>query len=47
MKPARRLLINDYNETKVRQALDSMRDNAEPVFRAWFRWGRTMTGCSV
>lgn len=37
-KPVRRLLINDYNETKVRQALAGMRDNAEPAFRAWSLW---------
>lgn len=37
-KPVQRLLVNDYNEAKVRQALESMRSNDEPEFRAWFRW---------
>ncbi|CAE6846713.1 DNA topoisomerase 3 [Paraburkholderia nemoris] len=37
-KPVIRLLVNDYNETKVRQALASMRSNDEPEFRAWYRW---------
>ena len=37
-KPVIRLLVNDYNETKVRQALASMRSNDDPEFRAWYRW---------
>ncbi|OTP73797.1 DNA topoisomerase [Caballeronia sordidicola] len=37
-KPVLRLLVNDYNAAKVRQALDSMRSNEEPQFRAWFVW---------
>ena len=37
-KPVIRLLVNDYNETKVRQALANMRSNDAPEFRAWYRW---------
>ncbi|SMG61571.1 DNA topoisomerase [Paraburkholderia susongensis] len=37
-KPVRRLLVDDYNEKKVREALATMRDNDEPQFRAWYRW---------
>jgi DNA topoisomerase III len=37
-RPVRRLLVNDYNEGKVRQALANLRDNDEPEFRAWYRW---------
>ena len=37
-KPVLRLLVNDYNPAKVRQALDSMHSNEEPQFRAWFVW---------
>lgn len=38
-KPVRRVLVNDYNETKVRQAVANVRDNGEPMFRGWYRWG--------
>ncbi len=38
-KPVKRVLVNDYNETKVRQALANVRDNGEPMFRGWYRWG--------
>ena len=37
-KPVIRLLVNDYNETKVRQSLATMRSNDEPEFRAWYKW---------
>lgn len=37
-KPVKRLLINDYNETKVREALANIRDNNEPLFQGWYRW---------
>ncbi|WP_455289945.1 DNA topoisomerase 3 [Cupriavidus necator] len=37
-KPVKRLLVNDYNATKVRQALAQLRDNDEPQFRGWYRW---------
>lgn len=37
-KPVRRLLVNDYNATKVREALANLRDNNEPQFRGWYRW---------
>lgn len=38
--PVKRLLINDYNETKVRQSLADIRDNNDPQFRSWFLWAR-------
>ncbi len=38
-KPVKRVLVNDYNETKVKQALAALRDNGEPLFRGWYRWG--------
>lgn len=38
-KPVKRVLINDYNETKVRQSLANIRDNNEPLFRGWYKWG--------
>lgn len=37
-KPVKRVLINDYNETKVREALANVRDNSEPLFRGWYKW---------
>lgn len=37
-KPVLRLLVNDYNESKVRQALNSLQSNDAPQFRAWYRW---------
>jgi DNA topoisomerase-3 len=37
-KPVRRMLVNDYNATKVREALANLRDNDEPTFRGWYRW---------
>lgn len=39
-KRVKRVLVNDYNATKVRQALDSVRDNDEPLFRGWHRWAK-------
>jgi DNA topoisomerase-3 len=36
--PVRRVLVNDYNETKVRQAIANIRDNDEALFRGWHRW---------
>lgn len=38
-KPVKRVLVNDYNETKVRQSLANIRDNNEPMFRGWYKWG--------
>lgn len=35
-KPVKRVLINDYNAEKVRQALANIRDNTEQQFRGWF-----------
>lgn len=35
----KRVLINDYNATPVKAALNNMRDNDEPMFRAWHFWG--------
>jgi DNA topoisomerase-3 len=37
-KPVRRLLVDDYNEKKVREALLNLRDNDEPQFRGWYIW---------
>lgn len=37
--PVKRILINDYNTSKVRAALEAIRDNGEPMFRAWYMWG--------
>ncbi len=37
--PVKRILINDYNTSKVKAALDNIRDNAEPMFRSWYMWG--------
>jgi DNA topoisomerase-3 len=37
-KPVKRVLVNDYNETKVRQALANIRDNSEQMFRGWHLW---------
>ena len=36
--PVKRILINDYNETKVKQALAKIRDNKEALFRGWHQW---------
>ncbi|MDK2126709.1 DNA topoisomerase [Parachitinimonas caeni] len=36
--PVKRVLINDYNEIKVKQALNNIRDNQEPLFQGWSRW---------
>lgn len=38
-KPVKRVLINDYNPSKVREALANMRDNSDPLFRGWRLWG--------
>lgn len=35
----KRILINDYNTSKVKAALENIRDNSEPMFRAWYMWG--------
>ena len=37
--PVKRVLINDYNATPVKAALANIRDNNEPMFRAWYMWG--------
>ncbi len=34
-----RVLVNDYNATKVRQSIADIRDNNEPIFRGWYRMG--------
>lgn len=39
-KPVKRVLINDYNTTKVKQALEGIRDNNEPMFRGWSLWAK-------
>lgn len=38
-KPVKRVLINDYNPSKVREALANIRDNSDPLFRGWRLWG--------
>jgi DNA topoisomerase-3 len=38
-KPVRRILINDYNAKKIRESLANIRDNGEPLFTGWRRWG--------
>jgi hypothetical protein len=38
-KPVRRVLINDYNATKIKESLANIRDNTEPQFTGWRRWG--------
>jgi DNA topoisomerase III len=38
-KPVKRVLINDYNESKVRQAISNVRDNNEPLFKGWYMHG--------
>jgi DNA topoisomerase-3 len=35
-KPVKRILINDYNAEKVRQALANIQDNAEQQFKGWY-----------
>ncbi|WP_230947759.1 DNA topoisomerase [Burkholderia territorii] len=37
-RPVKRLLVNDGNPTAVRRALQDIRSNDEPAFRAWHRW---------
>lgn len=37
-KPVKRVLINDYNATMVKQALSDIRDNNDPMFRSWAQW---------
>jgi DNA topoisomerase-3 len=37
--PVKRVCVNDYNESKVKQALAGIRDNGEPLFRGWYQWG--------
>ncbi|WP_323123180.1 DNA topoisomerase [Burkholderia alba] len=36
--PVKRLLVNDANPGEVRKALQTMRDNRDPQFRAWHLW---------
>ncbi len=37
--PVKRVCVNDYNESKVKQSLAGIRDNSEPLFRGWHKWG--------
>lgn len=37
--PVKRILVNDYNETKVKQSIAAIRDNSDPLFRGWYKWG--------
>jgi DNA topoisomerase-3 len=34
-----RVLVNDYNATKVRQSIAAIRDNNELMFRGWYKMG--------
>ncbi|NMZ14656.1 type IA DNA topoisomerase [Pseudomonas proteolytica] len=36
--PIQRVLINDYNRSKVEHALANLRDNNEEMFQGWHRW---------
>ncbi|NWC90004.1 type IA DNA topoisomerase [Pseudomonas reactans] len=36
--PIQRVLINDYNRSKVEQALANLRNNHEEMFQGWHRW---------
>ena len=38
-KPVRRVLINDYNSNKIKESLANIRENTEPLFTGWRRWG--------
>lgn len=38
-KPVKRVLINDYNPTKVKESLANVKSNNDPVFQGWYRWG--------
>lgn len=42
-KPVKRVLITDYNEKKVREALNAIKDNNDPVFRGWHNWALART----
>ncbi len=35
----KRICVNDYNESKVKQSLAGIRDNDDPLFRGWYKWG--------
>ncbi len=37
-KPVKRVLVNDYNESKVKQAVANARANDEAKFQGWYRW---------
>lgn len=37
--PVKRVCVNDYNVSKVKQSIDAIRDNNEPLFRGWHNWG--------
>jgi len=37
--PVKRILVNDYNESKVKQSIAAIRDNSDPLFRGWYKWG--------
>ena len=37
-KPVFRILVNDYNPEKVRQAYAAMKPNTDPQFRGWHDW---------
>lgn len=37
--PVKRVCVNDYNVSKVKQAIANMRDNSDPLYRGWYKWG--------
>jgi len=37
-KPVFRVLVNDYNETKVREAIRAMRPNTDAQYVGWHQW---------
>jgi len=37
--PVKRVCVNDYNESKVKQSLAGIRDNNDALFRGWHQWG--------
>lgn len=39
-RPVKRVLINDYNRSKVQESLANVRDNQESVFRGWSLWAQ-------
>lgn len=42
-KPVSRVLILDYNEKKVREALKNIKSNNDPIFVGWSKWALART----